>query len=97
MAPATCSSATRTRPSPHATTAKAFVDFLRTPAAQKIFAKHGYRPVLPDLVDPATFPQPAQLFTIDDVGGWTEVSKKFFGPKAGLVVGVEKTAGTSLG
>jgi sulfate transport system substrate-binding protein len=83
--------------STNATAAKAFVDFLRTPAAQKIFAKHGYRPVLPDLVDPATFPQPAQLFTIDDVGGWTEVSKKFFDPKAGLVVGVEKTAGTSLG
>ena len=36
--------------------AKAFLDFLVTPEAQKIYAAKGYRTVLPELVDEKTYP-----------------------------------------
>jgi sulfate/thiosulfate transport system substrate-binding protein len=75
--------------------AKAFVDFLLTPAAQKIFADNGYRPV----VDGATsrnFPKPADLFTIQDLGGWDAVTPKFFDPQKGALVGVERELGVSV-
>jgi sulfate transport system substrate-binding protein len=52
-------------------TANAFVQFLYTDAAQKIFAAHGYRPVVAADLDATKFPAPAQLFTIADLGGWT--------------------------
>src|SRR4029453_14534136 len=44
--------------------AKAFLDWLITPEAQKIYASKGYRSVLPDLVDKSTPPPPKDLFTI---------------------------------
>jgi len=52
-------------------TANAFVQFLYSDAAQRIFAAHGYRPVVPADLDATKFPVPAQLFTIADLGGWT--------------------------
>jgi sulfate/thiosulfate transport system substrate-binding protein len=77
--------------------AKAFVDFLRTKPAQEIFAKYGYRPVLDGVTGPYAFPTPKQLFTIKDLGGWTDVSKRFFDPKSGLIVPIEKAVGVSGG
>ncbi|MDX6226541.1 MAG: sulfate/thiosulfate transport system substrate-binding protein, partial [Frankiales bacterium] len=38
--------------------AQAFVDFLRTDAAQKIYASKGYRTVVPALADKKTYPDP---------------------------------------
>src|SRR5918999_259853 len=58
--------------------AKAFVDFLYTPEAQRIFAEEGYRPVLEDVLAEFDFPAPPNLFTIDDLGGWTDVRTRFF-------------------
>src|SRR3954463_2461557 len=49
---------------------KAFVSYLQTPPAQKIFASKGYRPVDKKLVD-KKFPTPKQLFTIQKFGGWS--------------------------
>ncbi len=72
--------------SANAAAAKAFVDFLRTKPAQEIFAKYGYRPVVDGVTGPYAFPTPKQLFTIADLGGWTDVSTRFFDPKAGLIV-----------
>ncbi len=83
--------------STNATAAKAFVDFLRTKPAQEIFAKYGYRPVVEGVTGPYAFPTPKQLFTIDDLGGWTDVSKRFFDPKTGLIVPIEKAVGVSGG
>jgi sulfate/thiosulfate-binding protein len=83
--------------STNATAAKAFVDFLRTKPAQQIFAKYGYRPVVEGVTGPYAFPTPKQLFTIDDLGGWTDVSKRFFDPKTGLIVPIEKAVGVSGG
>jgi sulfate transport system substrate-binding protein len=77
--------------------AAAFVAFLRTKPAQEIFAKYGYRPVLDGVTGPYAFPTPKQLFTIDDLGGWKDVSKRFFDPKSGLIVPIEKAVGVSGG
>jgi sulfate/thiosulfate-binding protein len=75
-----------------ATAAKAFVAYLRTPAAQAIFVSKGYRSVLPGLTPAATFPTPAGLFKIAAVGGWSTVSKKFFDPQNGIFAGIERGA-----
>ena len=75
--------------------AKAFVTYLHTPAAQKIFAARGYRPVIPSLVDKSKFPTPSGLFTIDDLGGWTNVTKQFFDPQNGVVTKIEQGQGVS--
>jgi sulfate/thiosulfate transport system substrate-binding protein len=77
--------------------AKAFVDFLRTKPAQEIFAKYGYRPVVDGVTGPYAFPKPEQLFTIADLGGWKDVSTRFFDPKNGLIVPIEKAVGVSGG
>lgn len=77
--------------------AKAFLDYLWTPAAQAVFAKHGYRPVLASVARQfaARFPQPRTLFTIDDLGGWDKVMKAFFDPANGSVARIEQAAGVS--
>jgi sulfate/thiosulfate transport system substrate-binding protein len=75
--------------------AKAFLDWLHSDAAQKIYAKHGYRPVVQGLVDSKQFPTPKQLFTIDDLGGWSKVNQDFFDPAAGAVAKIEQELGVS--
>jgi sulfate transport system substrate-binding protein len=77
--------------------ATAFVDFLRTKPAQEIFAKYGYRPVVDGVTGPYAFPTPKQLFTIGDLGGWKDVSKRFFDPANGLIVPIEKAVGVGGG
>jgi sulfate/thiosulfate transport system substrate-binding protein len=57
--------------------ARAFLNFLRTKPAQRIFAENGYRP-LAKRVTP-------QLFTIKYVGGWAKVEKRFFDPRTGVM------------
>jgi len=78
----------------HPTEAKAFVDFLYSDAAQKIFSQNGYRPV--KTADATmTFPQPAGLFTIDKFGGWDTVMTKYFDPDNGVVAKIEQGLGVS--
>ena len=57
----------------HKAQAEAFVNWLYTPAAQTMWAKKGYRPVLQSVASKYTskFPTPPQLFTITTLGGWT--------------------------
>ena len=76
--------------------AAAFVDFLRTEQAQKVFAEKGYRSVLPSLVDASVYPKPKTLFTIQDVGGWPDVMKKFFDKDTGIVAEINKKLGVPL-
>src|SRR5215211_1369247 len=66
--------------------ATAFLKFLRTPAAQRIFAQNGYRPVLRTALKGFSFPVRPQQFTIKYVGGWTKVEKRFFDPRKGIMV-----------
>jgi sulfate/thiosulfate-binding protein len=75
--------------------AKAFLDWLVTPEAQKIYASKGYRAVLPDLVDKSTYPTPDTLFKIDEFGGWSKVNDEFFDPEKGSVAAIEKDLGVS--
>ncbi|HEV8424725.1 MAG TPA: sulfate ABC transporter substrate-binding protein [Actinomycetes bacterium] len=81
----------------NATAAKAFVDYLRTAEAQQIFADKGYRPVNQQVAATAGFPRPAGMFTIKDLGGWPDVTKKFFDKEAGIVAGIERKVGVSIG
>jgi sulfate/thiosulfate-binding protein len=84
-----------TSDSAHPTQAKAFADFLLTPTAQQIYAKNGYRPIVPGTTTDQKFPTPTALFTIDQLGGWTVVSKKFFDPDTGVMAGIERSLGVS--
>ena len=60
--------------------ARAFVEFLISAEAQGIFARHGMRPVDADLAlkETGDLPNPTDLFTIEDLGGWTKVVKEIF-------------------
>jgi len=86
-----------TSSSKHPQQAKAFLDFVRTPAAQKIFAENGYRPVIDGVQSPYNFPTPKGLFTIADLGGWPDVTAKFFDPKGSVMADVEGGIGVSVG
>ena len=81
----------------HQTQAKAFVDFLRSPEGQGIFAQKGYRPVNPQAAGADRFPRPKGLFTIDDLGGWDQVTKTFFDKRDGVMAQIEKQVGVSVG
>ena len=81
----------------HAATASAFVDFLRSEPAQRLYAERGYRPVNEAAAAGADFPEPPGLFTIKDLGGWTDVNKRFFDKEAGIVADIERTVGVSVG
>jgi len=61
--------------------AEAFVDFLFTKEAQEIFAKHGLRSPDPEVAQATstTYPPIADLFTIDEFGGWKDATPTFFG------------------
>lgn len=76
-----------------AAVAKAFVDFLHTPAAQRIYGQTGYRPVDPDVAKEFKYPPRPGLFTIDFVGGWDRVTKDFFDPEKGILTRIVSTAG----
>jgi sulfate transport system substrate-binding protein len=73
--------------------AQAFVDYLRTPEAQKVFAEKGYRSILPDVLDEETYPTPQTLFTIADLGGWEAVSSEFFDREDGIFADIQRELG----
>lgn len=79
----------------HPAGARAFVRFLRSAEAQRIFAAKGYRPVLESVSDPKRFPDPPGLFRIDDLGGWSEIGDRFFDPDKGILAGIERGLGVA--
>ncbi|MCV2364144.1 sulfate ABC transporter substrate-binding protein [Paucibacter sp. DJ1R-11] len=78
-----------------AATAKAYLDFLYTPEAQSIIARHNFRPR-----DAAVFKReekrfaPIKLFSVDQLlGGWAKVSKTHFadgGQYDQIVAGIKR-------
>jgi sulfate/thiosulfate transport system substrate-binding protein len=60
--------------------AKAYLDFLYTPAAQALIAAHYYRPALPQYAKPEDLNrfQRLDLVTIRDFGGWSNVQGLHF-------------------
>jgi sulfate/thiosulfate transport system substrate-binding protein len=79
--------------SSHKQQANAFVKFLYTTAAQKIYAENGYRPVVAAAAKGFNFPIRPQLFTIKYVGGWANVEKKFFDPRTGVMAKIQAASG----
>ena len=77
------------------TAAKAFVSYLESKTGQEEWAKLGYRPVVSSVASKFQFTQPKSLFTIDTLGGWTTVTKKFFTPTTGIVAKIETGLGVS--
>ena len=79
--------------SQHKQQAQAFVNFLHTKPAQRIFAENGYRPVIKGVTQGLSFPVRPQLFTIKYVGGWAQVENKFFDPNSGIMARIERASG----
>jgi len=76
-----------------------FVNWLYTPAAQKIWAQNGFRPVDLSVAKQfkAQFPPRPQLFKIGYVGGWNKVNTQFFDPTSGIIAKIEQGLGVSTG
>jgi sulfate transport system substrate-binding protein len=81
----------------NATQATAFVNYLLSPAGQRLWGENGYRPVLPAVAKTFKFPTPPSLFTIDSLGGWTKITKQFFDPNTGIIAQIERGRGVSTG
>jgi sulfate transport system substrate-binding protein len=81
--------------------ANQFLRFLRTPAAQQIFADNGYRPVVKSVLEKnrKKFPVRRGEFTINQLGlgGWEKVQKRFFDPKSGIMAQIERQVGGVTG
>ena len=81
--------------------ANSFLRFLRTPAAQQVFADNGYRPVVKSVenANRKKFPVRPGLFTIDQLGlgGWGKVQKRFFDPSNSIMARFQRAVGGSTG
>jgi len=76
-------------------TAQKFVDYTHTDDAQQLFADHGYRPVVEAVLEANRdkFPEPADLFTIEEFGGWADVEDKFFDEENGAIFDIQRELG----
>jgi sulfate transport system substrate-binding protein len=84
--------------------AKKFLSYVQSADGQKVFAEHGFRPLVASAVpatveganDPAQpFPAVKKLVTIADLGGWKPVASKFFDEKTGIVTKIQDSSGVS--
>jgi sulfate transport system substrate-binding protein len=78
------------------TAAGRFLEYIRSPEAQRVFAEAGYRPVNESLADEFQFPIPKGLFTIGDLGGWDKVQKQFFDREDGIMADIQRDVGAAL-
>jgi sulfate/thiosulfate-binding protein len=76
--------------------AQAFVDYLRTDAAQEVFAEKGYRSIKDELVDEERYPTPKQLFEIGEYGGWEQVMKDWFDRDGGIMADIQRQVGAPV-
>jgi sulfate transport system substrate-binding protein len=72
--------------------AEAFVAFLHGMEAQAAFTELGFRPVGSSASTDSSFPVPAKLFTIADLGGWDQIQGKLFGQQGVWTRAVESLA-----
>lgn len=84
-----------TKDSQHPAQARAFVRFLWSPQGQRLFGRHGYRPVDPQVAREFAFPAPTNLKTVDDLGGWDRLDDELFDPEHGSIARIEKDNGVS--
>jgi sulfate/thiosulfate transport system substrate-binding protein len=77
--------------------AKAFLKYLWSSTAQKLFADQGYRPVVRSVAREYHFFRPPGLFTINSkkygLNGWKKVQFRFFHTSTGIMAKVERTIG----
>ena len=82
--------------------AQDFLAYAESDAGQKIFASKGFRPAVQG-VDPGEvegandpahpYPTVAKLATIAELGGWSQVNKKYFDKNTGIVTQIAGNAG----
>lgn len=67
--------------------ATAFNEYLYTPEAQRLLAEAGFRPVDATVAAQfaSSFPDPAKLWTIADLGGWKTVNDRLFAKDTGAI------------
>ncbi|MDO3408681.1 sulfate ABC transporter substrate-binding protein [Saccharibacillus sp. CPCC 101409] len=60
--------------------AEAFLDFLWSAEAQRVFAENGFRPVDPEVYKEfaKNYPNPKGMFDIEYLGGWGEVREELY-------------------
>jgi sulfate/thiosulfate transport system substrate-binding protein len=75
--------------------AASFLEFAQSTEGQELFAEAGYRPVDPAVLEQNAdkFPEPANLFTIDEFGGWSVVADQFFDEEKGSVFAIQRELG----
>ena len=78
-----------------------FIRFVKTPVAQGLFARYGFRPVDPKVLAKyrSKYPTRPGIFTIDDptlFGGWRAADKKWFDQGA-LMTQIEQKVGGPTG
>lgn len=80
--------------SAHLDKANALKNFLFTTAGQRIWGQAGFRPVDPAVAAQfaADFPVPQRLWTVADLGGWTEVDPALFDKDNGAITTIYKEA-----
>jgi sulfate/thiosulfate transport system substrate-binding protein len=77
--------------------AESFVEFARSPEAQRVFGEAGYLPVRDEILGELDFPTPPALFTIAELGGWSTVRERFFDVEGGIMADIQRDLGQSLG
>ena len=77
--------------------ANKFIQFVKAPAAQDLFAQYGFRPVNPTVAKKyaSKFPARPGIFKIDDkiIGGWRHADDLWFDPNKGRMVAIERAIG----
>ena len=77
--------------------ANKFIQYVKAPAAQALFAQYGFRPVNPKVAKKYAdkFPARPGIFKVDDkiIGGWRHADDVWFDPNKGRMVGIERAIG----
>jgi sulfate/thiosulfate transport system substrate-binding protein len=77
--------------------ANKFIQYVKQPAAQDLFAQYGFRPVNPAVAKKyaSKFPARPGIFKVDDkiIGGWRHADDVWFDPNKGRMVGIERAIG----
>jgi sulfate transport system substrate-binding protein len=77
-----------------------FIRYLKSEPAQEVFAQYGFRPVNKQAAAKFKAKYPLKGFTTISnpwFGGWRAAQKRWFDPKSGLMVGIEKSIGGPTG
>jgi sulfate transport system substrate-binding protein len=75
--------------------ARAFVQFLTSRTAQRLFAENGYRPVRKEVMNAFNFRKTGKVFSIKSLGGWSKVQTQFFDTQNGIVTKIERGKGVT--